>query len=109
MVMTMLIKVLNLSPSSKPQVLASARVELSIEGTGQSIIIDDDRVLRNRSGQLWLAMPSYSVPSNGKGYDYLPAITLSTKLKRDVEDVVLPAYEEWAHQHQTTAATDGGR
>ena len=27
----------------------------------------------------------------------LPAVILSTKLKRDVEDAVLPAFEAWDH------------
>ena len=95
----MLVKVLSFSRSSKPAVLASVRIELAVEGTGDSIIIDDARVLRNKHGQLWLAMPSYSVPSaNGRSYDYLPAVILSTKLKRDVEDAVLPAFEEWDKQ-----------
>jgi len=102
------VKILSLSPSSKPQVLASARLELSVEGTGDAIIVDDARVLRNRHGQLWLAMPSYSVPANGKGYDYLPAVIFSTKLKREVEDVVLPAFEAWERE-QAAMAQGGGR
>jgi DNA-binding cell septation regulator SpoVG len=91
----MQIKILSFSPSGKPAVLASVRIELAIEGTGDSIIIDDARVLRNKHGQLWVAMPSYSVSANGgRSYDYLPAVTLSTKLKREVDDAVLPAFEE---------------
>ena len=90
----MQIKVLSFSHSPKPSVLATARIELTVEG--DSITVDDARVLRNKQGQLWLAMPSYSVPSsNGRSYDYLPAVILSTKLKRDVEDAVLPAFEAW--------------
>jgi DNA-binding cell septation regulator SpoVG len=95
----MLVKVLAFNRSPKPAVLASVRVELAIEGTGDSIIIDDARVLRSKHGQLWLAMPSYSVTSNnGRSYDYLPAVILSTKLKRDVEDAVLPAFEAWERE-----------
>lgn len=97
-------RILSLSRSSKPAVLASVRIELAIEGTGDSVIIDDARVLRNKHGQLWLAMPSHSVPSsNGRSYDYLPAVILSTKLKRDVEDAVLPAFEQWEHEHGAEA------
>jgi DNA-binding cell septation regulator SpoVG len=89
----MQVKVLAFSRSPKRAVLASVRVEIALDG-GDSIIIDDARVLRNKQGQLWLAMPSYSVPSsNGRSYDYLPAIVFSTKFKRDVEDAVLPAFE----------------
>jgi DNA-binding cell septation regulator SpoVG len=95
----MVVKVLSFSRSNKPAVLASVRIELAVDSTGDSIIIDDARVLRNRHGQLWLAMPSYSVPANGgRGYDYLPAVTLSTTVKRAVEDAVLPAFEEWERE-----------
>jgi DNA-binding cell septation regulator SpoVG len=94
-------KILSFSRSNKAAVLASVRIELSVAGTVDSIIIDDARVLRNKHGQLWLAMPSYSVPSNnGRSYDYLPAVILSTKLKRDVEDAVLPAFEAWEREQQ---------
>lgn len=94
----MLVKILSLSRSPKPAVLASVRLELALDG-GDSLIIDDARVLRNKHGQLWLAMPSYSVPANGgRSYDYLPAVVLSTKLKRDVEDAVLPAFEGWERE-----------
>ena len=92
----MQVKVLVFSRSPNPAVLASARIELSVEGSGDSVIVDDARVLRNKHGQLWLAMPSYSVPAGGgHSYDYLPAVILSTKLKRYVEDAVLPAFEAW--------------
>jgi hypothetical protein len=47
-------------------------------------------------------MPCYSVVSTGgRGYDYLPAIILSTSLKRSVEDVVLPAFEVWEKDQAT--------
>ncbi len=95
----MQVKVLAFSRSPKPTVLASVRVELAVEGTGDSIVIDDARVLRNKHRQLWLAMPSYSVPANdGRGYDYLPAVIPSTALKRAVEDAVLPAFEAWERE-----------
>jgi hypothetical protein len=94
----MKVTLLSISRSNKPAVLASVRIELAAD-TGESVIIDDARVLRNRHGQLWLAMPSYSVPANGgRGYDYLPAITLSTGVKRAVEDAVLPAFEQWERE-----------
>lgn len=105
----MVVKVISISRSSKPAVLASVRIELAIEGPGDSIIIDDARILRNRHGQLWLAMPSYSVPVNGgRGYDYLPAVILGTALKRAVEDAVLPAFEQWERE-QTSLPLQGDR
>jgi hypothetical protein len=101
---SMQVKVLAFSRSPKPSVVASVRIELAVEGTGDTIIIDDARVLRNRHGQLWLAMPSYSVPANGgRGYDYLPAVTLSTTVKRAVEDAVLPTFEQWEREQTAVA------
>ncbi len=102
----MQITLLSFSRSLKSSVLATARIELTVEG--ESITIDDARVLRNKHGQLWLAMPSYSVPMNGgRGYDYLPAVILSTALKRAVEDVVLPAFEQW--EKEASEAPGGAR
>ena len=93
------VKVLSLSRGSKPAILASVRIELAAEAAGDSVVVDDARVLRNKHGQLWLAMPSYSVPANGgRSYDYLRAVILSTKLKRQVEDAVLPAFEAWERE-----------
>jgi hypothetical protein len=98
----MQIKVLAFSRSAKPAVIASVRIELAVEGTTDSITIDDARILKNRNGQLWLAMPSYSLPtSGGRGYDYLPAVILSTALKRAVDDAVLPAFEVWEREQPT--------
>jgi DNA-binding cell septation regulator SpoVG len=88
-------KILSFSSSTKTHVLASVKLEL-ITSEGDSIIVDDCRVLQNKHGQFWLAMPTRSVPLGSKGYEYVPTIILSTKLRREVEDVVIPAYEKWA-------------
>jgi hypothetical protein len=105
----MQIRVLAFSRSSKSSVLASVRIELA-DNNGDSVIIDDARVLRNKHGQLWLAMPSYSVPANGgRGYDYLPALILGTALKRAVEDVALPAFEEWERERGAPPIHGGAR
>jgi hypothetical protein len=97
----MQVKVLAFSRSVKPAVLASVRFELIAEN-GDSVTVDDARVLKNRNGQLWLAMPSYSMQTvGGRGYDYLPAVILSNALKRAVEDAVLPAFEVWERKQPT--------
>jgi hypothetical protein len=94
----MQIKILAFSRSAKPALLATVRLELTAD-SGDSITIDDARVLRNRHGHPWLAMPSYCVAATGgRSYDYLPAIVLSTSLKRAVEDAVLPAFADWEHK-----------
>jgi hypothetical protein len=99
----MQVKILGFSHSSKSTVLASVRIELAIEGSPDTIIIDDARVLRNKHGQLWLATPSYSVPSNNGRYNYMPAVVLSTNLKREVEVAVLPAFEAWDREPSAPA------
>jgi hypothetical protein len=94
----MQVKVLAFRKSARPNVLASVEIEISFP-TGDSIVIADARVLRNRQGVNWLSMPNYSEPSadtrGGARYQYFPAIVISTLLKREVDDVVLPAFEEW--------------
>lgn len=98
----MQVTVRGITQSHKESVLASAAIELS-DGNGATVLIEDLRVLRNKQGSLWVAMPSYSVPLGGKGYEYRPTVILSRALQREVEDRVLSAYEEWARQQQPTA------
>jgi hypothetical protein len=84
--------------SRKENVLAEAVIEIA-DGA-ESISIDNTRILRNKQGSLWLAMPSYSIPlPGGKGFEYLPVVTLSRELRRQVEDAALAAYEEWSKSH----------
>jgi len=83
--------------SRKDSVLAEAVIEL---GDGQhSITIDDLRILRNKQGSLWVAMPTYAIPIiGGRGYEYRPTIGLSRCLHREVEDAALAAFEHWEHK-----------
>jgi DNA-binding cell septation regulator SpoVG len=88
------VTVKGIRPSRKESVLAEAVIEL---GDGQhSITVDDLRILRNKQGSLWVAMPSYAVPLiGGHGYQYRPTIALSRDLHREVEDAALAAFEHW--------------
>jgi DNA-binding cell septation regulator SpoVG len=90
---SVVVKIVSVGRSPKPSILATAKVELCLPG-GDTITIDDLRVLRNRQGALWIAMPAFSV-TNGKQYEYFPSVALSTRLKREVEDATLAAFEEW--------------
>lgn len=90
------LRVKGLQPGRKSSILAHATIELT-DGDGDSITIDDLRLLRNRQGQLWVAMPSYSVqePSAaGRSFTYIPTVVLSRELQRRIEDSVLEAFEE---------------
>ncbi len=81
------------APPDKPAILAVAQVELGFDE--HSVTFDDVRILRNRQGELWVSLPTRSVrPSNSsREYQYVPVITLSRLLKRQVEDAVLAEYE----------------
>ena len=59
------VEVKSIQPATKPHRLADAAVELS-DGNGDSIVISDIRILQNRQGQLWVAMPSRSMNEGGR-------------------------------------------
>ena len=79
------------SPNKPRSVLATARIEITCDSI-HKITLDDLRVLRNGQSEVWLGMPSLK---NAHGA-YFPIVEFSPKLKRDIEDVVLEAYEKWA-------------
>ena len=81
---------ITLKPSHRPNVLASVAVELETDlGT---ITINDGRILKNKAGALWFALPTFSVTS-GKQYEYFPSVELPPSLLRKVGDQALAAYE----------------
>lgn len=82
----------SLTPPRKPNVLAHASVK--IEFDTHSITISDLRLLRNRSGELWVGMPAIAVSNGGREYRYEPCVEFSRELRRAVEDAVLAAYAE---------------
>ena len=57
-------------PAARSSQIASARVRLQTD-LGP-ITIDDCRLLRNKSGVVWFALPSYSLPTSGRQFEYRP-------------------------------------
>ena len=90
----MKVKVTTIQTSAKPHRLAEASVELT-DSEGDSLVISDIRVLENRQGQNWVAMPTRSVSDGGRSYQYIPQIESNRQLQRKIEDCVLTAFEEW--------------
>ena len=88
------IKVRLIQAATKPHRLADASVELT-DSDGDSLVISDIRILQNRQGQTWIAMPSRSVNDGGRSFQYLPQIEPNRQLQRKLEDSVLTAFEEW--------------
>jgi DNA-binding cell septation regulator SpoVG len=90
----MIIKVKTIQTSAKPHRLADASVELT-DSDGDSLVISDIRILQNRQGQTWVAMPSRSVSEGGRSFQYIPQVEPNRQLRRKIEDAVLTAFEEW--------------
>src|SRR5215469_9793473 len=80
-----------LQASHRANVLASATVELQTDlGV---ITINDARILRNKAGVAWFALPTYSV-TKGREYQYFPSIELSPTLQRQVTEAALAEFEK---------------
>jgi DNA-binding cell septation regulator SpoVG len=96
------IRVRKIEASAKPHRLADASIELA-DADGDTLLISDIRILQNKQGQTWVAMPSRSVSEGGRSFQYLPQIESNRQLQRKIEDAVLAAFEEWK-QSQTNLA-----
>ena len=90
----MIVNVKSIQPSTKPHRLADASVELT-DRDGDSLVVSDLRILQNKQGQIWVAMPSRSVSDSGRSFQYVPQIEPSRQLQRKIEDAVLAAFEDW--------------
>ena len=88
------IKVKSIQASTKPHRLADASVELT-DRDGDSLVVSDLRILQNRQGQTWVAMPSRSVSDSSRSFQYFPQIEPSRNLQRKIEDAVLAAFDDW--------------
>jgi DNA-binding cell septation regulator SpoVG len=88
------VKVKLIQASTKPHRLADAIVELA-DSDGDLILISDIRVLQNKQGQIWVAMPSRSMNEGGRSFQYLAQVEANRPLNRKIEDSVLAAFEEW--------------
>jgi len=88
------VKVNAIQPGTKPHRLADATIEL-FDATGDSTVISDIRILQNKQGQAWVAMPSRSVSEGGRSFQYIPLMECSRQLRRKIEDAVLAAFETW--------------
>ena len=95
------VKVKLIQSATKPHRLADASVELT-DPDGDSLLISDLRILENRQGQAWVAMPSRSVNDGGRSFQYIPQIEPNRQLRRKIEDAVLTAFEQWKQSQSGT-------
>jgi DNA-binding cell septation regulator SpoVG len=90
----MKVTVTSIQNATKPHRLADATIELA-DADGDLIVISDIRLLENKQGQIWVAMPTRSVSEGGRSYQYIPQLESNRQLKRKIEDAVLAAFDEW--------------
>jgi DNA-binding cell septation regulator SpoVG len=89
----MKVEVQNIEPSHRPNVRAHVSVVFS--GDNFKIAINDVRVLQNRQGQFWVAMPTYSVQRNTGDIGFVPTVELNSLLNTEVSLCVLAEFEKW--------------
>lgn len=88
------VKVKLIQASDRVHRLADATVVLT-DPDGDSLTVSDLRVLENKQGQTWVAMPSRSASEGGRSFRYMPLVDASRQLRRKIEDAVLTAFEQW--------------
>lgn len=88
------VKVNLIQASTKPHRLADVSIELE-DSDGDLVLISDIRILQNKQGQNWVAMPSRSVSDGGRSFQYVPQLEANKQLSRKIEDSVLAAFEQW--------------
>jgi DNA-binding cell septation regulator SpoVG len=86
------IKVETVGRGTKANVLASCQISLSTED-GEVITIFDARVLRNRSGGLWVGFPTENTKDFEGTMKFLPIISFSRELKHRITVAVLAEFE----------------
>ena len=98
---------ITIKPSHRPSTLSSALVTIQFDD-GITVEIHDCRVMRNRQGVMWAALPSYSI-TTGKQYEYRPTVVLSPALHREVSDAILAAFEKWQTEQDVPAFGERAR
>ena len=86
----MQITIKQIAAPRKSSALASAIVEFTFEG--HTLTIADWRVLRNRTGELWVAPPSYAIPE-GRSFHYENTVETDRALLTKIQAAVLDAFE----------------
>lgn len=95
----MIVTVKAITPPRKSNRLADVTIELS-DGNGHSVEITDLRILRaQKTQELWVGVPSFSIPNSHKGWDYVKTCEFSRALFREIESAVLDAYAEWIEKN----------
>lgn len=93
------VEVLSILPPRLNSALAHVKIRLTLE-EGQIIEIDDIRILRNNRGELWTALPTHAIKTNGRDYRYEKTVDCSRGLWRQIDDAVQDAFAKWDAQRR---------
>lgn len=86
---------------SLPRVVAAATIRLS-DDEGESVTIEDVRILSNNRGQKYVVMPQYRMRLDSGEWDrWQPCVSLPTALHQRVQSAVLQAYQEYLREEET--------
>jgi hypothetical protein len=90
-------------PSTRPGTsqLTSATVRTTNLGP---VVIHDCRILRNKSGVAWVALPSFSVQQSttSRQYEYRATVELAPELFEAISLEALRAYRAWSESPNRT-------
>jgi len=91
------------SPSKK-NTLASVAVRLTFD-EGRQITINDFRVLTNKQGEPWVAVPSFAV-QNGKSFEYHRTVNFDKTSLREITETVLEKYQDRISKYGEVPASE---
>jgi hypothetical protein len=96
-------------PSTRPGTSQLASASVRLQTDLGPITINDCRILRNKSGVSWFALPSYSVQQSttARQYQYLPTTELPAELLEQVSLEALRAYRAWSDSQNKKSEPQG--
>lgn len=76
-----------------PSILASAIVTIDL--ASGPLKIHDCRILQNKNGIYWFSFPSFSVPVNGRQFEYRQTLELPAELAQRISAQAIEEYVAW--------------
>lgn len=90
-------------PPRSSQAIGSAEVKIEFDN-GDTILISNLKVYRNRQGNLWIGYPHFAF--NGR---YVPIFLASNRIQRALEDAIFPHVEDFEATQRNTVSAEARR
>jgi DNA-binding cell septation regulator SpoVG len=94
--------VVEVSPPCRASNSQIASCTIRFQADVGSVVVHDCRILRNKSGIIWFSLPTFSIQSGNRQYEYHPTIELSPDLLQQISTEALRAYTSWRDQLNET-------